>query len=56
MALAERLLSSPSRAGWSRRLVLLFGEQAFRRYCKAGHPDKGDGFRRMALIIAQTRP
>lgn len=55
MQLAENLLTLPCRAGWSRRQVLSFGEQVYTRYCAVGRGDKGDGFRRMAVIIAQTR-
>ena len=39
----------------SRRQVISFGEEAYKRFCAKGLSEKGDGFRRMCYIIAQER-
>lgn len=55
MLLAEQLLTSPCRVGWTRKQVVSFSEQATKRYRAMGKGDKANGFEYMALTIAKTR-
>lgn len=54
----EARLFFEARPGMSKQMVLFFGEQVFRRRQRTGNVllhAQGDGFRRMAYLIAKSR-